>query len=83
MRYSKRLVEVGLPPQLVIRFIDCVEEVCDDYGDEDAPPVLDVSWRARLGLWIANAGYGGIVNCLDPARDKLRGTLACVRNKLV
>jgi len=71
MRYSKRLVKVALSPQLVIRFVDCVEEVCDDYGNEDASSVLDVPWRARLGLWIADAGYGGIVDCLDPARDKL------------
>lgn len=71
MRYSKRLVEIALSTQLVVRFVDCVEEVGDDHGDEDAPPVLDISWRAWLRLWIANSGDGGIVDSLDPARYKL------------
>lgn len=71
MWYSKRLVKVTLSTQLAVRFVDCVEEVCDDYRDEDALPVLDISWRPWLGLWVADTSYGGIVDCLDPARDKL------------
>ena len=83
MRQSKRLVKIALPPQLVVHFVDCIEEVGDNYGDKDAPPVLDISRRAWLRLWITNSGDGGIVDSLDPARYKLWDLLAWTYAKMV
>lgn len=69
MRYSQQLVEVALSPQLVTCFVDCIKEVGDNNGDVYAPPVFDISWRARLGLWVTNTNDDGVVHSLDPACD--------------
>ena len=67
MRDAEDLVEVGFLAELVVGFIDCVEEVGEDYCGLDSSAMLLVAWCSWLRLLIAGTDDNTIVYRLDPA----------------
>jgi hypothetical protein len=57
--------------QLVVGFVDGVEQVQGDDEDVDAPAVLDVCRAAGPGFGVAGSDGYAVVDSLDPAGNKL------------
>jgi len=55
MSDAKVLVEVACSSNIPVCFIDCIQKVCRDNHDMNAPAVLYVSRGSRLGSWITSA----------------------------
>ena len=66
-------VEGPLPPEVVVGFVDGVEEVEGYDEDVDAPPVLGEAGGAGPGFGVAGADGDAVVDCLDPACYQLEG----------
>ena len=49
MRYAEGLVKVASFPQLIVCFIDCVQQICNNNKDVDVLSISHVAWRS--GGW--------------------------------
>jgi hypothetical protein len=67
-----------LSVEVVVRFVDCVEEVQRYDEDVNAPAVFGEAWGARAGFGIAGADADAVVYCLDPACYELVGLVSLV-----
>jgi hypothetical protein len=67
----ERDAEVGIKSagslEVVVGFVDCVEQVEGYDDDVDAPAVLGPAGRAGLGLGVAGADGDAVVEGLGPA----------------
>lgn len=66
-------VEGTLALQVVVGFVDGVEQVEGDDDDVDAAAVLGEARGAGVGFWVAGADGDGVVEGLRPACYELWG----------
>lgn len=67
MRDAEEGVEVAFLEELVVGFVDCVEEVEDDDDDLDLSSVLGEAWRAWCWFRVAGADEDGVKGGLNVA----------------
>lgn len=71
------MVEIGGFPDLVVGFVDCVEEVGGYYYYVDAPSVEEVFWGTGLGFGVAGADHEAVIERLYPACNELTVVSKC------
>lgn len=68
---TKVLIEVAGESELVICFVDCVQQVCYDHEDVDSSSIADEAWRTRCWFGITSADKDCVEGGLDVASDHL------------
>lgn len=65
------LIKVTLLSHQIVCLVDRIQKVYHNHSYMYASPVLDISGRSWLRLWVSSTDRDAIINSLDPTTDKL------------